>query len=121
MDIDELQKQYHLLEINLRENLESLFHLSVATQEKIKQLQEEKLHWARLQSKIQENAMKANDMITLNIGGTLFMTTKATLLKMEGSYFHAMLASGVWLPNDMGRFCGLSIGDYSNEMFQLFL
>jgi hypothetical protein len=43
-----------------------------------------------------------DDMITLNVSGALFRAPKSTLLKAEGSYFHAMLGSGYWLPNEMG-------------------
>ncbi|KAF0683741.1 hypothetical protein As57867_024151, partial [Aphanomyces stellatus] len=38
-------------------------------------------------------------MVTLNVGGSLFTTSKETLLRVEGSYFHAMLGSGHWQPD----------------------
>ncbi len=57
-----------------------------------------------LQSLMQESTLDLHDMITLNIGGSKFITTKSSLLKMEGSFFHAMLTSSEWLPNEMGRY-----------------
>ncbi|KDO21530.1 hypothetical protein SPRG_12493 [Saprolegnia parasitica CBS 223.65] len=42
--------------------------------------------------------------ITLNVGGTLFMTARETLLRMPGSYFDAMLSSDHWLPNEKGEY-----------------
>jgi hypothetical protein len=78
--------------------------ISTVTSQQRKELEIEKRHWSDLQSKMQENAKNAREMITLDVGGTLFRTTKSTLLKMDGSYFHAMLASGDWLPNEMGMY-----------------
>jgi hypothetical protein len=102
MDCDELRDQYKIIERNLRENMERLLVLSAHTDKKIQQLQEEKFKQSVLQAKMAENARNARDMITLDVGGTVFRTTKATLLRMEGGYFHVMLASGEWLPNENG-------------------
>ncbi len=43
----------------------------------------------------------ADDMVTLDVRGTLFPTKKSTLLKVKGSYFDAML-TGHWPANDKG-------------------
>ncbi len=98
-----LHEQCQLLEKHLREDTDRFVKLMGAkADEKIRQLEAQENYLSQLESKMEENAKKARDLITLNIGGTLFMTTKATLLKMEGSYFYVMLASGKWLPNNMG-------------------
>lgn len=38
--------------------------------------------------------------IKLNVGGKIFTTSKTTLLSVPGSYFHALLSSGKWLPDE---------------------
>jgi hypothetical protein len=104
MDTITLRRQSAFVEKNLREGMECLLKLSVSIEAQRKELEIEKRHWSDLQSKMQENAKNAREMITPDVGGTLFRTTKSTLLKMDGSYFHAMLASGDWLPNEMGMY-----------------
>ena len=48
------------------------------------------------------NTMTIDDVVTFDVRGRLFRETKSTLLKGEDNYFHAMLASGYWLPNEKG-------------------
>ncbi|CAK4072120.1 unnamed protein product [Aphanomyces euteiches] len=55
--------------------------------------------WKALERRVQENIDAAPSIITLDVGGTLFKTTKATLLSVEDSYFQAMLGSGLWQPD----------------------
>jgi hypothetical protein len=76
---------------------------SVFNLEKNKSLEADEIRRSQLLSKLQENAKKSLDIITLDIGGTLFRTTKSTLLRIEESFFHAMLSSGDWSPNEMGK------------------
>ncbi|ETV65974.1 hypothetical protein H257_17453 [Aphanomyces astaci] len=38
------------------------------------------------------------DIITLNVGGTTFQTSKDTILRGEGTYIHSLLRSGQWKP-----------------------
>ncbi|CAK4108131.1 unnamed protein product [Aphanomyces euteiches] len=52
--------------------------------------------WEALERRVLENIQAAPSIITLDVGGTLFRTSKSTLLSVEGPYFHAMLGSGFW-------------------------
>jgi FKBP-type peptidyl-prolyl cis-trans isomerase (trigger factor) len=101
---EKLKEQLELHETQLREGYDRMIQFMGATiDNKFKQLEAKERYWSQLQARMQENAKKPHDLITLNVGGTKFMTTKSTLIKMEGSYFHAMLASGDWLPNEKGK------------------
>jgi len=62
------------------------------------QEREDKL--ARAGLKMEQNAAAAKDRIKLDVGGRIFSTSKNTLLKREGTYFHALLCSGKWEPED---------------------
>ncbi|KAG9406360.1 hypothetical protein AC1031_002680 [Aphanomyces cochlioides] len=55
--------------------------------------------WEALERRVLENIQAAPSIITLDVGGTLFRTSKSTLLSVEGTYFHAMLGSGLWQPH----------------------
>jgi len=57
-----------------------------------------------MELKMKENAEKAKSKIILDIGGTRFTTSKSTLMAFEGSYFHAMLSSGHWQPDEDGSY-----------------
>ena len=41
-----------------------------------------------------------NDIISLNVGGTVFYTTKTTLTKYDGSYFNGLLNESYYLLKD---------------------
>lgn len=43
-------------------------------------------------------------MIKLNVGGKIFCIGKSQLLSVQGSYFHAMLGSGLWEPDSDGAY-----------------
>jgi molybdopterin converting factor small subunit len=49
-------------------------------------------------------AKAAEDKVWLNVGGTEFLTTKATLLSEQDTFFSAMLCSGAWKPDEHGQF-----------------
>eukprot|EP01006_Ploeotia_vitrea_P018442 TRINITY_DN49889_c0_g1_i1.p1 TRINITY_DN49889_c0_g1~~TRINITY_DN49889_c0_g1_i1.p1 ORF type:complete len:288 (-),score=39.84 TRINITY_DN49889_c0_g1_i1:65-928(-) len=49
--------------------------------------------------KQEEEAFKANNMVSLNVGGTVFSTSKQTLMAEESSFFHSMVHSGCWKPD----------------------
>eukprot|EP01118_Nematostelium_gracile_P005841 TRINITY_DN1866_c1_g1_i1.p2 TRINITY_DN1866_c1_g1~~TRINITY_DN1866_c1_g1_i1.p2 ORF type:complete len:130 (-),score=21.90 TRINITY_DN1866_c1_g1_i1:522-911(-) len=40
----------------------------------------------------------------LNVGGKRFSTSKSTLTSIEDTYFHAMLSSDKWKPNEDGEY-----------------
>jgi len=72
--------------------------------EELAVLEESKKAWTELQSKLKENAAKANTKIKISVGGQVFATSKSTLLSIEGTYFHAMLSSGHWQPDEDGEY-----------------
>ncbi|KDO29301.1 hypothetical protein SPRG_05838 [Saprolegnia parasitica CBS 223.65] len=54
-----------------------------------------------IQKLTQAQAAIADDAIRLNVGGTLFETSRATLLALPDSYFTAMLSQGHWTPREV--------------------
>jgi len=72
--------------------------------EELAVLEESKKAWTELQSKLKENAAKGKTKIKINVGGQVFATSKSTLLSIEGTYFHAMLSSGHWQPDEDGEY-----------------
>ncbi|KAG9400119.1 hypothetical protein AC1031_011029 [Aphanomyces cochlioides] len=62
-------------------------------------LEKRMAQWKKLEDQIQANITNAPNIITLDVGGTIFKTSKETLLRFEGSYFHALLGSGQWKPD----------------------
>eukprot|EP01006_Ploeotia_vitrea_P019659 TRINITY_DN51883_c0_g1_i1.p1 TRINITY_DN51883_c0_g1~~TRINITY_DN51883_c0_g1_i1.p1 ORF type:complete len:301 (-),score=38.05 TRINITY_DN51883_c0_g1_i1:733-1635(-) len=52
----------------------------------------------------QSEAFKGKDRVVLNVGGSVFETSKATLMTDSGSFFHAMVHSGAWAPDETGQF-----------------
>ncbi|RHZ19962.1 hypothetical protein DYB37_007085 [Aphanomyces astaci] len=66
--------------------------------EQIEQLDVKLAKWNEMERRVQEDVANVPSVITLNVGGTIFQTAKDTLLRVEGSYFHALLGSGMWNP-----------------------
>ncbi|RHY24293.1 hypothetical protein DYB34_008668 [Aphanomyces astaci] len=60
--------------------------------------------WNKLERRVEENLALVPDIVTLNVGGTTFQTGKGTLLRVDGSYFHALLGSGLWAPTQEGAY-----------------
>ncbi|KAH9116136.1 hypothetical protein LEN26_012931 [Aphanomyces euteiches] len=58
--------------------------------------------WKELEARIAFNIANAPNVVTLDVGGTIFKTTKDILLRFEDSYFHVLLGSGVWKPDSAG-------------------
>ncbi|KDO21630.1 hypothetical protein SPRG_12870 [Saprolegnia parasitica CBS 223.65] len=56
------------------------------------------------EARMARQAVAGADVVSLNIGGTKFATSRANLARLEGSFFHAMLASKVWQPNADGEY-----------------
>ncbi|KAG9404552.1 hypothetical protein AC1031_004754 [Aphanomyces cochlioides] len=52
--------------------------------------------WKDLDRQIDGDIAASANLVTLNVGGKLFTTTKSTLLRMEGSTFHDLLAQDKW-------------------------
>eukprot|EP01006_Ploeotia_vitrea_P056204 TRINITY_DN68078_c3_g2_i1.p1 TRINITY_DN68078_c3_g2~~TRINITY_DN68078_c3_g2_i1.p1 ORF type:complete len:321 (-),score=22.72 TRINITY_DN68078_c3_g2_i1:46-1008(-) len=49
-------------------------------------------------------ATNSEKVVELNLGGTVFKTTEATLLSEKDTFFWAMLNSGHWEPNKEGQY-----------------
>ncbi|RHY20324.1 hypothetical protein DYB25_008529 [Aphanomyces astaci] len=58
--------------------------------------------WAKMELRIQQNMARAPTIVTLDVGGTIFKTSKDTLVRVKGSYFHVLLGSGLWPPDSGG-------------------
>ncbi|ETV86416.1 hypothetical protein H257_02787 [Aphanomyces astaci] len=72
---------------------------SQAIKDQLDVLERKEQAWRELQLRIQRNTVAAADAITLDVGGVVFKTSKQTLLRVEGTYFHAMLGAGCWQPD----------------------
>jgi len=48
---------------------------------------------------VAETAANAKSAVELNVGGQRFATSKANLMRFEGSYFTALLGGGHWRPD----------------------
>jgi hypothetical protein len=57
-----------------------------------------------MQALMAKHAALAKHKIKLDVGGRHFATSKETLLKFEGSFFFAMLSSGLWEPDEDGTY-----------------
>ncbi|RLO13030.1 hypothetical protein DYB28_010506 [Aphanomyces astaci] len=59
-------------------------------------LMEKKRQWEMVEQRVHEAVEKlSHSVIKLNVGGRIFAIPKETLLKFEGSYFHAMFCEGL--------------------------
>lgn len=65
-------------------------------------IQEKQKHADEMEALMRQNAEKVGSIIKLQVGGKLFETYRENLLRTEGNYFHAMLSSGHWQPNEDG-------------------
>ncbi|KDO28588.1 hypothetical protein SPRG_06444 [Saprolegnia parasitica CBS 223.65] len=64
------------------------------------QLRERKRQWGVVEQRVEESLEKlSSSVIKLNVGGRIFAVPKETLLRFEGSYFHAMLSNERWKPD----------------------
>ncbi|ETV89101.1 hypothetical protein H257_00478 [Aphanomyces astaci] len=56
----------------------------------------------QMTDKVEMDIPESVGIVMLDVGGTMFKTSKSMLLRMEGSYFHALLGSGLWKPDSAG-------------------
>mmetsp|Transcript_30348 Transcript_30348/g.42610 ORF Transcript_30348/g.42610 Transcript_30348/m.42610 type:complete len:311 (+) Transcript_30348:16-948(+) len=82
----------------------SMLKLNQRIEEKIKTLEEKETHWNKIQIELNNNLAKQKTKIKLDVGGKIFATSKSTLVSMEGTYFHALLGSGNWQPEEDGSY-----------------
>jgi hypothetical protein len=79
-----------------------LENLTKQIDERLVYLEEKEKEWEKLEAQMEKNAAIAKNKIRLEVGGTIFTTSKSVLLRLENTYFHAMLASGKWQPDEDG-------------------
>ena len=65
------------------------------------QLDEE---WNNKLKLMEAYAAKVKDTVRIDVGGRIFKTTKETLLSKKYTFFHTMLSSGKFLPDDDGLY-----------------
>ena len=58
----------------------------------------------RLMQLMRDNASRAEDTVRLNLRGRVFQTHRSTLTRIEGTFFHCMLASDDWQPGEDGAY-----------------
>eukprot|EP01122_Echinamoeba_exundans_P007291 TRINITY_DN2204_c0_g1_i1.p1 TRINITY_DN2204_c0_g1~~TRINITY_DN2204_c0_g1_i1.p1 ORF type:complete len:206 (+),score=36.31 TRINITY_DN2204_c0_g1_i1:66-620(+) len=66
---------------------------------KLDSLDERERRLKELQEQMTQAAQAAKEKIKLDVGGSLFATSKATLLTFANSFFHAMLSSKEFTPD----------------------
>ncbi|OQR88301.1 hypothetical protein ACHHYP_06994 [Achlya hypogyna] len=72
---------------------------SQSIQDQLEALEAKEKAWQDLERRLAHNASSAANIITLDVGGTIFRTSKDNLLRFDGTYFQAMLGSGRWQPS----------------------
>jgi hypothetical protein len=103
------------LRSKLQGSLDGLLEVHAEVQKKLAELEEKEKKLQEIEQTMAECAAAAKTkvglrlylltvQITLNIGGKKFTTTKTTLLSVPDTYFHAMLSSGKWLPDEDGEY-----------------
>jgi len=70
----------------------------------MKVLEKKEKMWNETLALMEKHADLAKQKVILDIGGTRFSTTKTTLLGVPNSFFHAMLSSGCWQPDEDGSY-----------------
>jgi glucosamine 6-phosphate synthetase-like amidotransferase/phosphosugar isomerase protein len=93
-----------VLQDRYENTVEETMQVFEAINKRLKVLEEKETHWKEIQAQVEQHAQKASSKIKLDVGGKVFATYKTTLLNAEGSYFHAMLASGKWKPDEDGMY-----------------
>jgi len=69
-----------------------------------KALEEREARVNSLVARVKKDSKAAKEKVKLNVGGTLFVTTKETLCKFEDTYFSAMLGNDNWEPGEDGSY-----------------
>eukprot|EP01006_Ploeotia_vitrea_P001645 TRINITY_DN105305_c0_g1_i1.p1 TRINITY_DN105305_c0_g1~~TRINITY_DN105305_c0_g1_i1.p1 ORF type:complete len:325 (-),score=46.52 TRINITY_DN105305_c0_g1_i1:209-1183(-) len=96
---------YTSLERAVNTFLHEIAEISAGLQNKWELLkQQRELHKEAQDKRVQRCAEARLTKVKLNIGGTMFSTTEATLLSEPDSFFWTMLHSGQWKPDDDGEF-----------------
>lgn len=82
-------------EVKVREKLKEMeSDFEEKCREREQQLSQREEKMKKMNEEMDENAAKATSKITLDVGGTKFVTTKTTLMMVKDSYFASVLRSG---------------------------
>jgi hypothetical protein len=98
----ELPKSVSDIHKEYKELLQKMAVVSKQYEESMSLLEEKQKAWAIMEDKMEKNAATVKNKIRLEVGGKVFTTTKSVLLRLENTYFHAMLSSGKWKPDEDG-------------------
>ncbi len=99
------------LQVEFDNTVKAFMETSTKIEQRLLLLAENENKWSNLVKAMEENSKKAKEKIKLDIGGKIFATSKTTLLSKAGTYFHAMLSSGHWKPDEDGE--SFTYFDYS--------
>eukprot|EP00419_Tripos_fusus_P085688 CAMPEP_0172861458 /NCGR_PEP_ID=MMETSP1075-20121228/72670_1 /TAXON_ID=2916 /ORGANISM="Ceratium fusus, Strain PA161109" /LENGTH=322 /DNA_ID=CAMNT_0013709597 /DNA_START=27 /DNA_END=991 /DNA_ORIENTATION=- len=80
------------------ELVEEFLRLSGAVDERLLQLEAKEAKWEKIKAEVHHQATESERRVKLNVGGRGFTASRSTLLRWEGTYFHALLGSGQWEP-----------------------
>lgn len=86
---------------------EDMLKLNSQIGDKLAELEAKEKSWSDLMAKVASQVKLRDEVVKLNIGGTVFMSSKSTLLQgsqEEPTYFHALLGSGKWEPCGDGAY-----------------
>jgi len=84
--------------------VDNLLKVQETIDNRLKLVEEKEKRWHELNKVMEERSKKAKTKITLDVGGKKFSCAKSTLLRFEGTYFHAMLTSDHWQPDEDGSY-----------------
>lgn len=85
-------------------SLNDILNTSQLVAKQIEILDAKQTNWNKLKRKVEGDTKHAAKKIKLDVGGKIFCIGKSHLLSVEGSYFHAMLSSGRWIPDSDGAY-----------------
>ena len=93
--------QMHVLLGNAVDSVQSLLD---TLDKKLSLLDEKQQYILSLDEVMRSNNDNADCIIKLNLRGRVFETHKDNLLRMKGTFFHAMLSTGSWVPTRDGAY-----------------
>lgn len=84
--------------------VEHFLNINNEIEAKLTELDKKLEQWRKVQAVVEANAKNMKQKIKLDVGGKIFATSKTSLLRFEGSYFHALISSGHWEPDEDGAY-----------------
>jgi hypothetical protein len=96
------EDEFKSLKEDFNKGTELLLNTSKRIEERLGVLHEAEERFAQMSAFMEKNAAVAKTKIVLDVGGKRHATSKATLLSIPNTYFHALLSSGKWEPDEDG-------------------